>query len=337
MQKPKVMRVILIITIWIVGNCSAEKDSVYCELMNENRTGHPWSHLHWAFDDGDDETKVVITQIEIIKCNLNENTGFYYNQIDWNLTDIYELYGDKNETETIFESEDFQDFFNQKDNSSLLEISFEYAEWHLLPNGFDILFPKVNSINITSSGLVAIFKENFLQFGDHLRAANFSNNLIIFVTSNLFDNNKNLKYCDFSNNPIIHIDEFHYFAFWFHVMEGVQFGFENVDCRDKSLLLANETVNCTNPGYVINYEDLENNLKRDFKETELECSISFFCEMIDADYQESAFLTTLINITDSRTYKCNMNVLSPRTYVKTLENFTDNRMQKENSVSLRIV
>lgn len=267
------------------------KEEVYCEISREIRTFYKASQ---GFENILTETEMFA--VNILKCNLFNNSGFTYNSIGSRFEDFYEF----NENSS---------FFNHKNTKSLFEISFENGDWQVLPNGLNMI-TYVSSLIVTNCGLTILDRRNLFQFGENLIAVNFSSNLLTFLSSDLFDHNAYIRFCDFSDNPFFHVSNIFLNA-TYHSRYGINFYFHNVDCIKSN---NDDGFNCINSVYVVNYGDLENNLKRELKTTELECSIIMTClHFYKFDKKDSS--KKYLAQYDFLAYHCNMDVVNPRTMV----------------------
>lgn len=252
------------------------KDKVFCQKKEKNATLYK-----------SDGAMVSIVK-EIVECNFYYNVGFPYNLIGQQLLDVY----------------DFSDYLNQEriiyvyhpSVKKVFEICFIYGDWQLMPSGLDLIFPNLNSLNITHGGLLILDKVDMRQFGENLYAANFSNNLLTFLSDELFKYNENLEHCDFSSNPLLHIpDDF---------LISPALLLEDVYCLKYSKL---NSSSCKNPESVILYADLEYHLKKQHENIELKCFVGYNCDTeIWDDIRKTE--ETII-------YSCNMTVENSRTKV----------------------
>lgn len=285
------------------------REDVNCKVFSESRT-----ILELISVNQNNQEKMMISEITVVKCKLNKHSGFTYNVIGRNISDFYAFHYDEGKISP--QSDIFRSFINKDNNSEsrvrLFEASFESGDWQLLPNGFYMIVPIINSLNVTSCGLTILDKLNLEQFGDHLISANFADNLLIFLARDLFEFNHNLKYCDFSDNPLQHIDDY-----YFDSAIPMNFYFNNISCIKgaSDSLNENYVVDCNNPTSFISYKYLKKNLKRNLEEAEIFCAIRAFC------VNEQTY--PLSNKTaDSVTYTCNMTVVNPRTFVSNKMQFT---------------
>lgn len=312
-----------------------KQEKVVCAVYKENRTRYEWE-FDGTFKTDEDgfETKIMtpmkqIVNAQVIKCNLYENSGLTYNQIGKNLTELYDLYGNRSDYGKLINMNllysSIVNYIYDDSHPPFFEVSFENAEWQLLPNEFDIVFRQLNSLNVTNCGLAILDKQNLKQFGKYLKAANFSGNLLTFIMGDLFEFNVNLKYCDFSDNPISHIAD-HYFDQQVLVAKNLSYDFNNVDCMSQQLTNFNnyafaqhfKPINCTNTASVINYVDLEYHLTKEPEEKGLSCSANIRC-IHSATYNKGK---PTINYHITEYYTCDMKVLNPRTIVAKKVNLT---------------
>lgn len=234
----------------IVSSGTPTKENVKCDPFEENRRVY-------ELEEGDRtiEKEHVMT---VVKCNLNENSGFPYSYFGFNISDVYNFIG-------------YSEIFNSEKNSNkLFEISLENGDLQLLPNGFEMIFPHINSLNITKSGLALLRKQNLKQFGKHLKVANFSGNFLTSLTVDLFQYNENILQCDFSDNYLAHIDSF------FLEQKKIHFNFNKTACFAESKGIINPN-DCIFKGAVLIYKDFEFHMRREFEEIEMFCSVSNSC------------------------------------------------------------
>lgn len=270
-----------------------------------------------------------------MQCNLVDSIGFYYNSFHENVFGSYNFYDNYNQSIDIE-----LNFFAFKDNSSRLffyEVAFKNGEWQLMPSGLDSIFRKVNSLNVTNSGLSILDKKNFKNFGVHLAGVNFSNNLLTFLKVDLFQYNTNLRHCDLSSNPFKHIPSF-YFRNHNVLKNQTIFYFDDVECIDSKwnswgefLYSSQSPINCTNSEFLINYDDLESRLNNQKRQSEI------FCDYYYA-YCENSENTEI-------SYDCNMtvkniqiNVVKKRQFFLDLVNkkCTETAIIKNESIALSI-
>lgn len=185
----------------------------------------------------------------------------------------------------------------------------ENCDWPLLLNGFNETFMPLNSFNVTNCGLVVLDKLNLWQFREHLIVANFKNNLLTYIMEDLFEYNNNLTYCDFSDNPLAHIPD--YDVTW---SDKIRLVFNNVECDGTTSSPQNKThvSNCKKPTIVLDYENLEENLRKKPDETYLLCSSLTFCINNEKENHNENAINTALN---SKTIFCYMNVVLPRTVI----------------------
>lgn len=93
---------------------------------------------------------------------------------------------------------------NNLDRIEALDI--RNAKMKFLPNGIKDKFPNLKSIWIISSGLTYLDKDNMRQFGSDLVYANFYNNSISVLDTDLFQYNLNIKVIHFNYCPLKFID-----------------------------------------------------------------------------------------------------------------------------------
>lgn len=313
------------------------KEKIYCEEMGENRIAHKTVREWKNFDE---ESNIfgwkqeLSIEVQIIKCNFFASSGLTYNYIGRNISDFYKFYKKSSELEVTTEAKELEVFSfishnNLDDETSLrlFEISFEDGDLQLLPNGINFTFLEVNSLNITNCGLSLLDKENLKQFGQHLKAANFSHNLLTFVTADLFNYNENLKFCDFNFNPILYIAEI-YFDIKFMRENEISFNVRELRCSDNLTDYTLSTssynskfsfysINCSNSENVFNYTDLEKNLRRKAEAAEIFCRIHSYCmNFIEMDVNGE-----WLRDNPNPVAKCNMTVLNPQTYVLKTKDF----------------
>lgn len=268
-----------------------------------------------------------VLKVETLSCNLDKNSGYALNQIDENISDRYIFI--ERETGSVINIEYQKNASSGELYNRFYEISFEKAVWQLLPKGFNSVFSTISSFKITDCDLSILDKQNLEQFGEFLMMANFSNNLLTFLSEDLFENNKNIQQVDLSDNPLLHIPD----NFLFKEnspLRSIEFNFRNVDCLNQQTMKPSKSSkkseafnldsgNCTNSSMVINYSNLKINLLRKLKpeETEMKCSILDSCA--DSIYYDNTFRINDIE------YDCEMEVSSPNVYVSKIisRNFHD--------------
>lgn len=323
-----------VIFLWFFGFFRGEctkKDKVYCEIMNDSRPVYVLIDTSWALKEAAhrearpyDGLKTNVN-VHIVNCYLYKSSTFTYNMIGRNISDSY-IFEDLNDT--LISPEYFYDSHDRDNNTSVeyIEISLETGYLQLLPNGFDLVFPKISSLNITNCELAIIDKENMRQFGDHLKAANFSRNQLTFLTEDIFEYNQYLEYCDFSGNPLAHIPDafLHYIVYIIESnLRSRLFDFNSVECTGEEsvsvisndpspfvegvtvLTLKYNPINCTNPDRIVNYTDLEYHLRIRPPEKR-----RLFCKSFNNNHS-SKIATTY----------CNLTVSNPRTIVEASEYF----------------
>lgn len=211
------------------------------------------------------------TQSELVlSCDLSEKSGYTYNVFNINITDIYDFYITKtkpNELVELLKSEprvinvQIEDFMKK-----IKEISFTNGEWQFLPVGFDSIFSSLKSFNATNCGLLILDKMNMKQFGDQLNSANFSNNLLTFLTQDLFEYNSNLKNCDFNGNPLLNVPDY--------FLEKHSF---SIDLRKTHCSIVDQFydsfIHCKNKEMFINYEHLASDLMKIQRNPDILCSL----------------------------------------------------------------
>lgn len=300
-----------ILLVWTVNgeNNFNAKESVRCEVSIKDQTKN--------------ESSVTVEHAirKTLKCDLNNSSGITYNNIDVHLAQFYSFYVDKDDFEVIENMRNSSKYDPANvEYVQFLEIRMENGEWQFLPNGFDSTFPKLNSLTVTNCGLTILDKQNMQQFSGFLISANFSKNLLIFLTDDLFEYNGNLKQCDFSNNPIVHIPSTFFDNARYRENKMIFF-FENVDCIDKVsvkfFISSNDeqTNDCANPASVISYNDLKNHLKRDQEECELFCSITTVCQSIEKLSEGENSMINQQRTQENIRYTCNMSIVNPRTFL----------------------
>lgn len=311
------------------------KENVFCEIIRETRFS--WTYKRIA----DNSTWLVNNDAQIVKCNFDKKSGFTYNLIGKKLSDIYNFLEIGTDFVINKKSVMFQSAINRTTEGPiyrLSEIIFENGELQLLPSGFDMIFRRVNSLNITNCELAILDKTNLEQFGKHLKVANFSNNLLTFLTADLFQYNYKICSCDFSENPLLHIPSNPYFSPVFskiHKKLGISFTFHNITCTDFSKsrtvsLYISGPVNCVNPASYINYNDLVYNMKRSAEETEMTCITDSSCMKSKTDeVDDKKNLNENIEHFKLKTYDCRINVLDTRVTVKKRATITTEATEQE--------
>lgn len=289
------------------------EEIVYCKIKQEIRF-NPFRR------EIESPKRVKVTNVH---CDLNENSGVTYNHIGKNISELYDFHDEETIAKKIaIKSELYKNYINSRvTNISIpqefLELSFKNTEWQLLLNGFDYKFPRVNSLNITDSGIVVMDKKNLKQFDKYLITANFKNNMLMSIPRDLFHYNSNLRYCDFSDNPLSNIPFDPYLNYGLHASHGISFDFKNVECVEimsrPYLYLKSEPVDCNNLASVIHYDDLEYHLTKESVEASLICSVQSLCSCDDkmSDNNELDFNCTV----KSGIYNCNMTIDISKTYV----------------------
>lgn len=278
------------------GICADKKDSIICELSTKTRLVWPEKGTH-VFD-ADTVNRSPIDSVQVLTCNLFNNSGFYYNNIGEILLDIYDV--EVKENQTVMSD----DFKNEKSSVQVYELSFVDAEWQLLPNGFNSFVHNLTSFNVTHSGLSILDKKNFMQFNNSLKSVNFSCNLLTYITEDVFEFSTNLVFADFSNNFIKHMPcSFISSKVASNNQIAILTYYGEVDCDDgtfKDCTFGNKAavsaVLCENPDYKINYNNLENIMTKQYEEKEISCKVA--CGVTE---------TKLV-------YTCNMTVDHPKTF-----------------------
>lgn len=224
---------------------------------------------NFGFESG--STKLELRKT--VECDLIENSGLTFNVIDKSILEFFEFSSfenasdSKNEKVSTANKDNLSEIGNSsnKTNGSLFEVLIKNAQWQLLPNGFDSIFPKLNLLNIHKCGLCILDKSNLRQFGEFLNKAKFRNNLLTFLKADIFEFNKNIMYCDFTSNPILHIDN-HIDGKIVQLVNSAKWIFSDIEClSDKNNAL------CEKPDSIISYENLNLKLKRKVYEV-LTCS-----------------------------------------------------------------
>lgn len=310
-------RTVTIYFTWcIYGMVASETpEDVPCKTWRENRT----TRIKEFFPK-DHQKLLTQREVRTVECDFDKNSGYTYNLIGRKFSSLYNLYEKRNASKIKIYQDSLRDYFNGcVDENCHVEVAFFNCDWQLLPSEFDTISSRISSINVTNCELAIVDKVNLMQLGDNLRAANFSNNNLMFITKDLFTYNKNLKYCDFSDNPLKHIDAF-YFDQETLLVAMIEFNFEHVNCIDNITSEAEEirsssynSINCTNPSFVINYTSLEYHLTRQPEETILSCSIENSC--INFSQKKSRFSPRIFYNKMYTLYDCKMEVSYARTLV----------------------
>lgn len=97
---------------------------------------------------------------------------------------------------------------NGSEVTNLTEIEgllVEDAIFKFIPTDVTVKLPNLKVLAITTSKLVSLSKENLKQFGEKLKIVDFSENKIISIDADLFENNPNLKMILLDRNPIRYI------------------------------------------------------------------------------------------------------------------------------------
>lgn len=291
---------------WIFKSVSSY--DVFCESFEGYRSNFETKQYY---------PKKTIYKVKVIECYLGEMSEFSFHHIGRNLSEFYKFHENKGESSS-----------GNQTNLLPVEMSFVNAEWQMMPSGFDLIFHRVMSLNITNCGLAILDKQNMKQFGENLKAANFSGNLLMFITEDIFIFNKYLRYCDFSDNPIVYIADF-FFDAQVLVENSLTFYFKNVKCVDKTeidKLYASENylkpINCTNSEKIVSYNDLEFVLeKQPYGENELSCSVVSSCSLTTI-YNKGKPSSEKWRMT--KQYLCNITVTNPRTVVSKMK-LSDNQ------------
>lgn len=76
---------------------------------------------------------------------------------------------------------------------------------HYIPNGLGSIFKNIKGLHITSSGIKKVTKENLQQF-PHLIYLNFATNIIEYLTADLFEFNSEMRFVGFSQNRLVVIE-----------------------------------------------------------------------------------------------------------------------------------
>lgn len=283
--------------------CALSKQKVNCVIKHESLSSRA--------------RFILATNITFIifECNLSEISGVTYDFIGWNLWNIFEF--KVNNTQIL--------------GPNFSEITLKNGELQFLPNGFDRVFPHLNILNVSNCGLAILSEQNMKQFGEHLVVANFSNNMLTFLAEGLFRFNKFVQHYDFSNNPFLYVENYYVLE----VFPAVSFNnnnikddfpFKNVACVVEKLKPPEEnngsyitvsklrSSNCTDPEYLINYDDLEYHLKKEFEKTEIVCQWDHTCENNSTLKVKGA--------------SCNMTVINKRTLAVQQSDFLLNSEEK---------
>lgn len=322
---------IIALILFARSTVQSAEDKIYCSEMKEKRIAHTFVRTWKQFENDNvfGWAKKLSIEVQIIKCNFFKSSGFTYNNIGRNISDFYKFYKKNDELAVTSESNESEVFsfinhvsFDDNSSLSLFEISFEDGDLQLLPNGINFTFLEVNSLNITNCGLSVLDKENLKQFGGHLKAANFSNNLLTFITADLFNYNENLKFCDFNFNPILYIAEI-FFDIKFMRENEMDFKVHELRCSDEKIInylptaqsynskFSFYSINCSNPENVFNYTDLEKNLRRKAEATEIFCTIRSYCKnFVEMDVNGEWLIDN-----SNPVAKCNTIVLNPQVFV----------------------
>lgn len=271
-----------------ISSGTPTKESVKCKSFEENRR---------VYEFGDGDRKIEKEhKINVVKCNLDKNSGFPYNYFGFNISDAYNFTG-------------YSKSLDSEKISNLFEISLENGDIQLLPDGFDTVFPRINSLNITNSGLAHLNKQNLRQFGEHLKMANFSRNFLTTLTDDLFQYNKNIMQCDFSDNFLAHIDIF------FLKQPKIPFNFDETSCYNSLTGIINSD-DCNMESLIVNYKDLEFHMRRKFVVVDVICSVDDSCSN---EYNSENC---------SVIYNCNTTkITSPRTFFSNFKTQILNRNQ----------
>lgn len=81
-----------------------------------------------------------------------------------------------------------------------------YGNVRFIPKGISNIFRNLRVLAIEISGILAINRENFKEFGNKLEFVSFYQNSITSIDENVFDYNPNLRHIYLADNPIKYID-----------------------------------------------------------------------------------------------------------------------------------
>lgn len=275
--------ILLVTKVVIVSSGTPTKENVKCDSFEEKRRVYDVYEL----EDGDHTIEKEYL-IKVVKCNLNENSGFPYNYFGFNISDAYNF--------TVYS----KSLNSENSSNNFIELSLENGELQMLPDGFDMFFPHISSLNITNSGLAILYKQNLKQFGKYLKMANFSRNFLTTLTGDIFQYNENIMQCDFSNNFLAHIDSN------FLVQPKIHFNFNKTDCYDASKGTMNPN-DCNMEGSIVNYTNFEFFMRREFVKVDMICSVDNSCSN-DCKYENCSLI-----------YNCNTTkITNPRTFFSKL-------------------
>lgn len=278
-------------------------ENIHCEVTKESLSHRAQFNL----TDLEINEKKIFSAVE---CILTYNSGITYDYIGKNLSEVFK-----------FERRILDEI--QAPRNELLELSLTGGELQILPEGFDLVFPNLNILNVSNCELLIIDKQNMKQFGKHLLSADFSYNLLMFFTQDLFDFNSLLQHGDFSGNPLLYIGNIEQFLQPKLMSNAIKarFKYKNVGCadeinfgskREEIYVWKFDSVNCTSSQVVIDYGDLKYHLTKTPEQTRIVCDFNQNCP------ENSSHLTL----------SCDMTVLKRRTIVTSENQFITHSLKK---------
>lgn len=299
-------------------------DFVESQLKKIERKGQPFLfYKYYRYDIVNDEVKELkyvnhsLTNVNFlnIQCELIETSAFTYNDIEKNISDLYDFYqqnlNTSNESET---SVNLKSKIHVNSSCDAVLLSFRNCDFQMLPNGFDQTFTsRITQLEIINCKLTVLDKQNLKQFGYILKSINFSNNFLTFIDKDLFKFSRNILRLDFSGNPLLHIADFvQNIKIYLTDEDGCENLFANIECVKKadtdfmfksslSVSLCKDfyATYCSNPSKIIDFNDLQSNLQIPKKEIKVEC------------YAETKGLNTDIKTVA----RCALTSVTPRTVI----------------------
>lgn len=125
------------------------KENVQCTTSERKRL--KYEYVNSIFRYNDFGLKQIEEMRKAVQCNFHENSGFTFNMIGKSLSDLitFSFQNSENFSDTPMTENTLNNFISRNESDfPLFEVSFINAQWQLLPNGFDLVFPNLNLLNL---------------------------------------------------------------------------------------------------------------------------------------------------------------------------------------------